>query len=514
MVHLKLYCLLLIIVSIATTVSANDEDAGPMNAKLWLEDVDFLDKKIQSIYPGYDHWTGKSQYRAEIESLKTNILQMNDAQIIWGIQKILGLFNDEATYIYPIQERLTDKIMPLKAYWFREGLFITDAVDLYGDLVGKKIAAINNHSMGQIRELMRPILSYDNVHYFDYIFPFYVFLPSLLEYAGVVQAGDDITLITSDGDTVRVEPDVIRHYSGLTRDLPHYRNMNGIYHEGVNYWYEYMADENMLFIQFLSIVTPDNDQGFKSFVDEIEHIMERESVEKLVIDNRYGGGGNGFKLKPLTDMIRKNGKINRWGKLFVLTSRATRGTVMELTSIMELNTRSIFIGEPTGEGVNTVGDMAAVELSNSGIIVNITKIFWPTSFEFDQRKSLEPDLYINYTMDQYIDRLDPWLESAVNYVHPSATLPNMKIDMIDDLQGKYTFSGTTIQVNGGEIGLTIEMKRKIKSFFEIHTSLYLEDEGKLGTDIKDVFFYYTRRDNGDYSFKSMEWKGQVIIPDM
>ena len=187
---------------------------------------------------------------------------------------------------------------------------------------------------------------------------------------------------------------------------------------------------------------------------------------------------------------------------------------MELTSIMELNTRSIFIGEPTGEGVNTVGDMAAVELSNSGIIVNITKIFWPTSFEFDQRKSLEPDLYINYTMDQYIDRLDPWLESAVNYVHPSATLPNMKIDMIDDLQGKYTFSGTTIQVNGGEIGLTIEMKRKIKSFFEIHTSLYLEDEGKLGTDIKDVFFYYTRRDNGDYSFKSMEWKGQVIIPDM
>ena len=164
-----------------------------------------------------------------------------------------------------------------------------------------------------------------------------------------------------------------------------------------------------------------------------------------MIDNRYGGRGNGFKLKPLTDLLKNHKNLNKKGKLFVLTIRNTKGTVMELTSLLEINTKAIIIGEPTGEGPNSVGDTKLIELPNSKIKVSLTKKFWPTSWKRDNRETIEPHLNIEYTYNDYKETKDPWLTKVYEYKHNTPTIKTPK-EVIDRLVGKYIISGRKVTI--------------------------------------------------------------------
>lgn len=54
------------------------------------------------------------------------------------------------------------------------------------------------------------------------------------------------------------------------------------------------------------------------------------------------------------------------------------------------------------------------------------------------------------------------------------------------------------------------MNRKMKSFFEFKTELYFYSEGKLATDIKDVFINYKTIKNRDIEITDLIWKGKTL----
>ena len=252
-----------------------------------------------------------------------------------------------------------------------------------------------------------------------------------------------------------------------------------------------------------------NGDSFKAFTSAVEHTLNTKSIDKLIIDNRYGGGGNGFKLKPFTDMIRE-ASINRYGKLFVLTSPTTRGTVAELTSILEFNTKAVMVGKPTGEGPNSVGDITMVTLPNSKLVVSLTKKYWPTSWEQDQRKTIEPHIPVYYTFSDYLKDKDPWLLSALNFKEAKPVNSNSGIK---NLSGNYTVNGKKISIIKKGESYFLQMNRKIQSFFEIHSEVYLEENNRLSTDISEVYFDYETDPNGDIQLNWLNWKGQKLKID-
>ena len=114
-------------------------------------------------------------------------------------------------------------------------------------------------------------------------------------------------------------------YNSLDRTFPNTTGRGAsIGKEDLNYWYSYLPDSKILYLQFRQIRNSEEGPGFSDFVKQVEEEIESREISKIVIDNRYGGGGNGFKLKPLTDLIRQSESLNQWGRLFVLTRRGTR----------------------------------------------------------------------------------------------------------------------------------------------------------------------------------------------
>lgn len=499
------------IIAIAFLLSCKLGVSQHLSTNQWVEDIDFLTAKMAKIIPDFEKRVDQDLFRQHVLTLKANLPELTIGQIVVSLQKILSLVQDEGCSIYPLQPALNYKIVPLKSYWFKEGIFICDAADEYKHLVHQKIIAINGIQIDSVYAKMESSLSADNDNNKKYMFLYLIKIPSLLVASniGINQNQIDFTLASGKIETVVAKE--VNEYVLLKRDLAGFRQLVGHsdYHFNENYWMEYLPESKSLFIQFLQIRNSNDGISYDNFIKEVEKFVDTSEIEKLIIDNRYGGGGNGFKLKSFTDLVRGNKAINQKGKLFILTSRSTRGTVMELTSILELNTNAVIIGEPTGEGPNTVGDIKFIELPNSKIKVSLTHIFWPTSWAVDTRKFIEPEVLIKYSFEDYVSKKDPWMEEVERYETTSMNKPLSK-DLMNQLEGYITVNKRKLKITKIDNNLFVSMKRKMKSFFELHSQIYPYSEDVLSTDITDVFIHYTRNITGDYYITSIDWKGEKL----
>ncbi|NRA51564.1 MAG: hypothetical protein HRU12_20760 [Phaeodactylibacter sp.] len=478
-----------------------------LTTEAWSEDIDFLQDRLFQTLPEAGSRIDTELFQQKVSKLKEDLPSLSAAEVVLELQSLLAMAKDNGCYIYPFQPKIDFPLLPLKTYWFSDGLFVCDAAEPYHHLIGSKIEKINETGIDELFGRLKEVLPADNESYQRYMFPMYMQIQDWLMRAGI---SGEITLATSKGEEkIAFQP--VTSYIPLKRELASYRKLSGSNqdHKSENFWMEFLPEEKILFIQFLQI----NDQGkgssFKSFVSKVAKTLESKKVERLVIDNRYGGGGNGFKLKPFTDLIQQSKTVNQKGKLFVLTSRATRGTVLELTSILQLNTNAIIVGEPTGEGPNLVGDTKEIELPNSKIALSLTHIFWPTSFKSDTRNTIYPDKEVAYSYSAYKAGTDPWLdlvnrEDAVLSTGPPSSA------LMASLSGKHKIDGRTLEIYEEDGRLFMKVDRKIKSFFELKTELFSSKEGLLDTGIEGVTVSYATGNSSKTSILSIDWYGETL----
>jgi len=483
-----------------------------MNTKDWAEDIDFMHEKLFEILPQADKRIDKNLFEQKGIELKAQLSVLSAEEIILEMQSLLSLANDNGCYIYPFQTILNFPILPLKCYWFTDGFYICDAAEPYKHLIGKQIIQVNEVDIDEIFDKFKPVLPADNEYFQRYMFSMYLQIPAWLQWAGILKDANKAVIFTSSGKKQEVAFSSVQSYIPLKRELASYGKISGskTNHKGENYWMQYLPEEKTLFIQLLQIRDQEKGPSFKKFVKAVSKELNSKKVEKLIIDNRYGGGGNGFKLKSFTDLIRDNKSINQKGKLFVLTSRSTRGTVLELTSVLALNTKAIIVGEPTGEGPNLVGDTKEIILPNSKIRVSLTHTFWPTSFDADSRNTIEPERKIEYTYSDYQLGIDPWLDAVRSEKNNEIEGEIPDADLIKSLLGKHSISDRTIKVFAENGRLYMGIDRKIKSFFELKTELYFLREGVLITDINDVKVYYQMNNDNNSSLYKIDWFGEII----
>ncbi len=483
-----------------------------LSAQQWEEDIEFLQEKLFETLPEADKRIDNSLFLKKKNDLKAKLSSLSTKEIIVGMQSLLALANEDGCYIYPFQPSLNFQLLPLKNYWFSDGMYVCDAAEPYKQLIGQQIVKVNGVNIENIFDKLKPVLPADNENYQRYIFPLYFQISAWLKWAGILEDSNSVVLTTSSGMEKKVLFGPVQSYIPLKRELANFRKIadSKKEHKDENYWMEYLPGKQTIFIQFLQI--PDNKKGesFNSFVKAVEKKLNSKNVAKLIIDNRYGGGGNGFKLKPFTNLIRDNKSINQKGKLFVLTSRSTRGTVLEMTSVLANNTKVILVGEPTGEGPNLVGDTKQVILPNSKIRVSLTHIFWPTSFDSDSRNTIEPSENIEYKYTDYMKGNDPWLSSIESLKQAEAPGKEIPKEIAKSLFGRHTISKRTLEVVDENGRIFLKMNRKIKSFFELKIELFFLKVGVLSTDISGVQLFYQTNSNGKSIIKKIEWFGEKL----
>ena len=106
--------------------------------------------------------------------------------------------------------------------------------------------------------------------------------------------------------------------------------------------------------------------------------------------------------------------MNRRGRLYLLTGRATFSAAANFAAEIDRDTRAIIVGEPTGGGVETYGDTFPLTLPTLGWTVHIAARYHERKkSRSDHRLAVEPDVPVDLTSSQYFAGRDPVLERAL-----------------------------------------------------------------------------------------------------
>lgn len=133
--------------------------------------------------------------------------------------------------------------------------------------------------------------------------------------------------------------------------------------------------------------------------------------QRLVIDIRENGGGNGMWNRAVIQQILRRPDLDRGDRLFVIIGRGTFSAAQQLANQFDWWTQAMFVGEPTGQKVSQYGDADQLVLPNSKISVFISTRFHQGPNPIDRRDFIPPDVYAPLTSEDYRLGVDPAFEA-------------------------------------------------------------------------------------------------------
>ncbi|MGI9547183.1 MAG: tetratricopeptide repeat protein [Flavobacteriaceae bacterium] len=180
------------------------------------------------------------------------------------------------------------------------------------------------------------------------------------------------------------------------------------------YYYEYLPEHKTLYIRHSQIQDQEG-EDIPTFYNKVFDYIEKNDVEKLLLDVRLNGGGNNYKNKPIVTGIIANEKINQTGKFMVIIGRRTFSACQNLVNELHTYTNAVFVGEPTAENINFYGDNRPEKLPNSGLNAFLSFAWWQDKPQWENKDWLAPHIATGMTFEQYRSNQDPALEAALAF---------------------------------------------------------------------------------------------------
>jgi tetratricopeptide (TPR) repeat protein len=408
-------------------------DTGKMSRdEGWRYDLQFLARELKR--RSYDPFRkiSREEFDASVDKLHNAIPSLTDLQISIEMMKFVAKGGDGHTTVYGFWERPEFlQTIPIELFLFEEGLFIIAADSRYQDLLGAQVLRFGSHSIAQVLQALDPLISRDNDLAALKVMGLMRMrnLP-LLHALGVIPDPDKVILTITDRDgkgrAVTLPADVRipsrKLWDGLPPGWKGFHDLSPeplpLYLKNIYapFWFEYLPGTRLVYFQF-NRVTDDSRESLAQFSDRLFKFINEHEVEKLVIDLRWNPGGTTELLPPLIHGLIRCEKINQRGKLFTIIGRRTYSAAQNAATFIERHTRAIFVGEPTGSSPNFIGEEseATFELPFSKLNVNVSYLFWQSSWPNDYRPWIAPLLYTPPRFESYRANRDSALEAVLSY---------------------------------------------------------------------------------------------------
>ncbi|HXL80080.1 MAG TPA: tetratricopeptide repeat protein [Pyrinomonadaceae bacterium] len=397
----------------------------------WDYDLAMLEREVdrKGFAYGVFRTTTKAEFHDAVANLSTRVDKVSDQQMVVEIMKLMRSLGDGHTgLLLPPQQPDYARALPLQFYLFKEGMFVIAADPKYKDLLGAQVLRLGDHTVEEILKSLDQVISRDNELWPSQLAPYHLRSLPLLSALGLVSdikktqlnvrdATGNERVVTVEADSTHPNSviwnnfpaDWITFAQSLPAPLPLYLKS-----ANTNYWFEYLPDSKVVYFQYNRVVD-DKQEPLAALTERLFKFINEHDVEKLVIDMRWNNGGNTFLSQPLLYSLIKSDKINQKGKLFVIIGRRTFSAAQNTTTFFERHTKAIFVGEPTGSRPNFVGEETPFVLPYSKITVNISDLYWQSSWPMDYRTWIAPQLYTPPTFVAYRANRDPAMEAILAY---------------------------------------------------------------------------------------------------
>ena len=191
---------------------------------------------------------------------------------------------------------------------------------------------------------------------------------------------------------------------------------------------EYLKDSKTLYVRH-SVTLNDGDKTIAKFFKEMLDFIDKNEVEKLILDVRMNGGGNNYLNKPILTSIIQARKVNQNGKFYCIIGRRTFSACQNLVNELSKYTEVTFVGEPTSENVNFYGDTKQETLPNSKLDMYLSWMWWQNLDPRDKRPWTAPHLAIDMPFKDYQTGVDPVMAVALAH-NGNANIENQLRELV------------------------------------------------------------------------------------
>jgi hypothetical protein len=415
--------LLALLAMVAIVTSAQARPSAPATL---AQDVRDLGAAIEDIHPDPFRSVSRQRFEAEVDALAGRASTISRDELLVGVMRVIALLGPRNghTGLFPADPSHDRELhlYPLRLYEFPDGLYVVDAVDR--SLVRDKLVAIEGMPVAQVHERVDPLVPRDNASNLRGLAPHFVLTAEVLDGLGIVDGVQSarFTLERPDGQRVDVSlasvpasryvsafPDALYgHYPSI---LP--RAASPLYLSGSTrpMWTRKLAAGRAVYMGFNSVQRPT-----PGFLRALGRLVHAPKVRRVIVDVRLNGGGDNTTYGPLVDLFASK-QVNKRGRLYLLTGRATFSAAANFAAEIDRDTRAVVVGEPTGGGVETYGDVFPLALPTAGWTVRIAARYHERKRgPGDHRLAVEPDVAVEPTSAQYFAGLDPVLARALKGV--------------------------------------------------------------------------------------------------
>jgi hypothetical protein len=408
--------------------AARTTPLSSLTPEQWREDLRSFAAELPKRHANLFHQMKQGDFERAVTVLDSGIPALSADAIFVELARIVAQVGDGHTSVSPFFNRnLGFHRLPVRFYWFKDGLFLIEAAPPFARLVGGRVMRIGAVPAEEALARVGAIVNRDNEMTVRDVAPNWLQVPEVLHGLGMIETATTVPLEV-DKQGTRQSAELPALDWQVASDTAGWVNMR----DGATsptplwlrdprnpFWFEYLKEHRLLYVQY-NVVADKDDEKLKAFFDRVFHVVDVEPVEKLVIDIRRNNGGNGYLNWPLIYHIIRSDKINEKGKLFVIIGRLTFSAATMCAVYLERHTAAIFVGEPTGGSPNGYGEHGEVILPNSRLNIFVSTLYWQESDPRDKRPWIAPRLPAELTSDDFRSNTDPAMKAILEYASGGA----------------------------------------------------------------------------------------------
>jgi hypothetical protein len=394
----------------------------------WREDLRFMAREMEQRHRNLFHTVSRAGFDSAVTALDRRIPGLARHEIIVGLAQIAALVQDGHTNVAPTRDpQIGFTTLPVKLYFFKDGLFVRAAHRSQAKLAGSRVLRIGSMTPEQAYAKVRTLVGRDNEMDARYFAAFLLAMPEVLHALRITTTPDEATFVLDRGgkrETVTLRslgpasmmpPDTDTSWwpDSAWTDMrpvgptpPLWLREN----PANRYWLQYLPADRLVYAQY-NLVGNKEEESIAQFAGRLRALVDSLPETRLILDLRLNRGGNGSLNRPLLLSLIKAKNLEGRGRLFVIIGRSTFSAAQFLVNELEQYTDAVFVGEPSGGKANSYGDSRKITLPNSKITVRVSTLWWQEDPR-DMRQWKGPDVAAELTSRDYASNLDPAFEAV------------------------------------------------------------------------------------------------------
>jgi tetratricopeptide (TPR) repeat protein len=385
----------------------------------WRRDIDFLYEEVKRVNPDYHSAPLPVEFNQRYESLKRQVPQLSDEQILVSMNRMLAVLHQGHTWLRGLtNSRIPARRLPVNLWVFPEGIFIVDAIDQHKDLIGSRLVRIEDVPAGEALRRVNETQSVDGDNEYLLIGQSLLRLTPFLKGLGIVPSTETVrlTLRKATGEELNVALRTQASEFGLKLGPPPGSNPP-LFLRNVRqaHWEQPLPEQDSLYVQ-LNQVAPGERETLEAFGLRLRSKLSESGAKNLILDMRHNTGGTTARYPQLLRTLIAFSQLPET-QIYVLIGRATYSAAANLITDLERLANPIFVGEPSSQCCALYGDDSQFTLPFSKINGGVSAVKWNLSGNvFDGRREITPQVPVVLTAKDYFAGRDPALEAVFRII--------------------------------------------------------------------------------------------------